>query len=316
MPGLKEFLLGGIVPMVIAMAAFAIAWVVSRRASIAWPTGVIVGYLSGTVALEAGTVGIAAALQKLGSPHDAHEWTWMLAFAAAIPAIVAAFLGERRSWRWLLIVPLAAGVPLWLMWRSKYLPSATDRATGFMTEAWSVGEAILILGAVAVAMLLVWRLWEANEPRDQPRTRGFLVAVALTCAAAVAGMSGSFVYAYVIGIVAASVGGCFFAALACRANAGPEYAAGPIVVLSGSLLMLATLISKVEPLHAAGLWLAIAFASSRLPGKPASERERIALRCALCLLPLLAVAGHAGYKFAESQRQLQEEAESNPYMNL
>ncbi|BBO30660.1 hypothetical protein [Lacipirellula parvula] len=316
MPGLKEFLLGGIVPMIAALAAFAFAWVASRRASVAWPVGVIVGYLSGTIALEAGTVGVAAALKKLGSPHDAHEWTWMLAFAAAIPAIVAPFLGERRGWRWLLIVPLVAGVPLWLMWRSKYLPSAADRATGFMTQAWSVGEAILILGAVAAAMLLVWRLWEANEPSDQPRTRGFLVAVALSCAAAVAGMSGSFVYAYVIGIVAASVGGCFFAALACRANVGPEYAAGPIVLLSGSLLMLATLISDLKPLHAAGLWIAIALASSRLPGKPASERGRIVLRSVLCLLPLVAVAGHAGCKFAESQRQLQEEAESNPYMNL
>jgi len=316
MPGLKEFLLGGIVPMIAALAAFAIAWVASRRASIAWPVGVIVGYLSGTVALEAGTVGIAAALKKLGSPHDAHEWTWMLAFAAAIPAIVASFLGERRGWKWLLTVPLVAGVPLWLMWRSKYLPSAADRATGFMTAAWSFGEAILILGGVAVAMLVVWRLWEANESSNQPRTRGFLVAVALACSAAVAGMSGSFVYAYVIGIVAASVGGCFVAALACRANAGPEYAAGPIVLLSGSLLMLATLISKVEPLHAAGLWIAIAFASSRLPRKPTSELGRIALRCVLCLLPLFAVAGHAGYKFAESQRQLQKEAESNPYMNL
>ncbi len=317
MPGLKEFLLGGIAPMLAALAAFALAWAASRRASIAWPVGVIVGYLSGTIALEAGNVGIVAALQKLGSPHAAHEWTWMLAIVAAIPAIIAAFLGERRRWRWLLIVPLAIGVPLWLMWGSKYLPSAEARATGFLTDAWSVGKAVLIIGVVAGGMLLVWRLWEANEPSDQPRTRGFLVAVVLSCCAAVAGMSGSFVYAYVIGILAASVGGCFFGALVCRAQAGPEYAAGPIVLLAGSLLMLATYISEVEPLHAVGLWIAVAFASAYLPNRIGlNEHARVALRCGACLIPLALVLGHAAYKFAESQRHQQEEAASNPYMSL
>lgn len=316
MPGWKEFLLGGIAPMLAAMSAFAVAWRVSRRASIAWPVGVIVGYLSGTIALEAGSVGMAAALQKLGSPHGAHEWTWMLAIVAAIPAIVASLLGERRGWRWLLIVPLAVGVPLWLLWGSKYLPSAEDRATGFMTEAWGVGEAVLIIGIVAGAMLLAWRLWEASEPSDQPRTREFLVAVVLSCSAAVAGMSGSFVYAQVIGVLAASVGGCFLAALVCRAQAGPEYAAGPIVLLAGSLLMLAAFISKVELLHAVGLWIAIVVASTRLPRTRLSDRGRIALRCGVCLVPLALVFGHAAYKFAESQRQQQEEAASNPYLSM
>lgn len=316
MPGLKEFLLGGILPMVAALAAFAMAWVASRRASVAWPVGVIVGYLSGTIALEAGSVGVAAALKKLGSPHDAHEWTWLLAFAAVIPAIVAAFLQERRGWKWLLVVPLTAGVPLWLLWGSKYLPRPEDRATGFIKEAWGVGEATLIIGGIAAAMIAAWRLWEANEPTDQPRTRGFLVALVLACSATVAGLSGSFVYAQVIGILAASVGGCFFAALACRAQAGPEYAAGPIVLLAGTLMMLAAYISKVELIHAVGLWIALILASTRLPKAPASERGRIALRCGLCLVPLALVFGHAAYKFAESQRQQQEEAASNPYLNM
>lgn len=79
--------------------------------------------------------------------------------------------------------------------------------------------------------------------------------------------------------------------------------------------MLATYISEVEPLHAVGLWIAVAFASARLPRKPASERARIALRCGLCLVPLVVVVVHAAYKFAESQQQQQEEAESNPYLN-
>jgi hypothetical protein len=79
--------------------------------------------------------------------------------------------------------------------------------------------------------------------------------------------------------------------------------------------MLATYISEVEPLHAVGLWIAVAFASARLPRKPASERWRIALRCGLCLVPLTLVIGQAAYYFVESQLQLQEEAESNPYLN-
>jgi hypothetical protein len=317
MPGLKEFLLGGIVPMIAALAAFAIAWVASRRASVAWPAGVIVGYLIGTIAIEAGSVGVAGALKKLGSPHDAHEWTWMLAFAAALPAVAAALLGGRRGWKWVLVLPLTAGVPLWLLWGSKYLPRPEDRATGFIKEAWGVGEATSIIGSIAAAMIAAWRLWEANEPTDQPRTRGFLVALVLACSAAVAGLSGSFVYAQVIGILAASVGGCFFAALACRAEAGPEYAAGPIVLLAGTLLMLASYISKVELLHAAGLWTAITLASAYLPNRVGfNEHARVALRCGACLIPLALVLGHAAYKFAESQRQQQEEAASNPYMSM
>lgn len=321
MTGPKEMILGGIVPLVVAAVAFAIVWFASRRAGAAWPVGVIVGYLTGTVALDAGTVGLGPAFQTLFSPHAAHEWTWALPIAAAVPAIVAALLGERRAWRWAVAAPLAIATPLWLMWGGKYLPSAEVRATGFAKDAWSVGDAVLVIGVVALAILAAWRLWEGVDATEQPRTRGFLAAVALTIAAAVAGLSGSFVYAQVIGVLAASVGGCFIAAAICRVNAGPEAAAGPILLLVGSLLMLAAHYSQLQPIHAAGLWFAITFASAGWPlSLLGSNRGRIALRCAMCLLPLVAVAGHAGYKFAESQRQLQEEqqeeAESNPYMNL
>ena len=314
MLGPKDFLLGGIAPMFLAIAAFSLAWLLTRRPGVAWPTGVLAGYLGGTIAVDAGGVGFAAAVEQMASPHDAHQWTWMIAVVAVIPAIVAAFFGERRQWRWLLSVPLAAAAPLWLMWGGKYLPSAEIRASGFANDAWSFGEAVLTIGVVAVAMLLTWRLWEANDPADQPRTRGLLAAIVLSCTAAVAGLSGSFVYAQAIGLLAASVGGCFLAALLCRVKAGPEAAAGPIIVLAGSLLLLATHYSKLDLLHAAGLWAAITISSAYLPNRVGlNEHARVALRCGLCLIPLALVFGHAAYKFAESQRQQQEEAESNPY---
>lgn len=314
MLGPKDLLLGGVVPLLAAAVAFVVAWFVMRRAGVAWSAGVIFGYVSGAVALDAGTVGIAEALKGLIAPHGAHEWAWLLPVAAVIPSIAAALLGERRAWRWLLAVALAAGTPLWLIWGSKYLPSAEARATGFLKEVWSVGDATLVIGVVAIAILAAWRLWESVDGSEQPRTRGFLAAVALSVAAAVAGLSGSFVYAQVIGALAASVGGCFVAAALCRVSAGPEAAAGPILLLAGALLMLAVYLSDLEPIHAAALWTAITFASAGWPlGSLAGVRRRIAVRCVLCLLPLVVTAGHAGYKFAESQRQQQEEAESNPY---
>jgi hypothetical protein len=273
--------------------------------------------LGGTIAVEAGGVGVVAAVKQMGAPHDAHQWTWMIGVVAVAPAIVTAFLGDRRQWRWLLSVPLAVVAPLWLMWGGKYLPSAEIRETGFAKEAWGVGEAIAVIAIAATAMLLAWRLWEANDPADQPRTRGLLAAIALSCTAAVAGMSGSFVYAQAIGVLAASVGGCFVAAWLWRVKAGPEAAAGPIILLAGSLLLLATHYSQLQPLHATGLWAAVTLSAAYLPNKLGlNDRGRIALRCGVCLVPLALVFGHAAYKFAESQRQQQEEAESNPYMSM
>lgn len=317
MLGPKDFLLGGIAPMLVALAAFSLAWFFSRRASVAWSAGALAGYLGGTIAVEAGGVGIVAAVEQMGAPHDAHQWTWMIGVAAMTPAIVAALLGERRQWRWLLSAALAVAAPLWLMWGGKYLPSAEIRATGFAKEAWGTGEAIEVIGVVAFAILLAWRLWEANDPTDQPRTRGLLATIVLSCTAAVVGMSGSFVYAQSIGVLAASVGGCFVAGWLWRAKAGPEAAAGPIILLAGSLLLLATHYSQLQPWHAAGLWASITLSAAYLPNKIGlNNRGRIALRCSVCLIPLALVFGHAAYKFAESQRQQQKEAETNPYMSM
>jgi len=314
MLGPKDLLLGGVAPLLAAIAAFSIAWLITRRAGAAWTVGALLGYLAGTITVEAGGVGLAAAVKQLAAPHDAHQWTWLLAIAAIAPAIFAGVLGKRRAWRWLLIAPLAALAPLWLMWGGKYLPSAEIRASGFANDAWGVGEAFLTIGVVAAAMLVAWRLWEANDPADQPRTRGLLTAIVLSCTAAVAGLSGSFVYAQAIGVLAASVGGCFLAALLWRVKAGPEAATGPIIMLAGSLLLLATHYSKLDLLHAAGLWAAITLASAYLPNRVGlNEHARVALRCGACLIPLALVFGHAAYKFAESQRQQQEEAASNPY---
>ena len=317
MLGPQDLLLGGVAPLLAAIAAFSIAWLVTRRAGVAWSLGAVLGYLSGTISVEAGSVGVAAAVKQLAAPHDAHQWTWMLAVVAVIPAIFAGLLGERRAWRWLLIAPLAVAAPLWLLWGGKYLPTAEIRASGFANDAWGVVEAVITIGVVAAALLLAWRLWEANDPTDQPRTRGLLTAIVLSCTAAVAGLSGSFVYAQAIGVLAASVGGCFVAALMWRVKAGPEAAAGPIIMLAGSLLLLATHYSKLDLLHAAGLWAAITLASAYLPNRVGlNDHGRVALRCGACLIPLALVLGHAAYKFAESQRQQQEEAASNPYMSM
>lgn len=316
MPGLNDFLLGGLLPMGVALVACALGWTAARRSSVAWLAGVVAGVWAGTIALEASSVGLGAAIQKALKPHSAYEWAPWLVVVAFLPAIAASLPGRWRHLQWLFIAPLAALTPAWLLWGGKYLPSAELREAGFTEHAWGPGQAVLILGLAAAALISAWRWWTSTEPADQPALRGVLLAIALAGAAATAGLTGSFVYAQAIGVVAATVGGAAVATWLLRINAGPEAAASPILFLAWILLILAACYSTLLPLQGVGLWLAITFAAAPMPARlRLGNHKRLALRVALTLLPLAIVLGHAGYKFAETQRQQQEEAESNPYLN-
>lgn len=315
MPGLNDFLLGGLLPMGVALAACALGWTATRRPTVAWLVGVVVGVCAGTIALEASSVGLGAAIQKSLKPHSAYEWAPWLVIVALLPAMAAALPGRWRQLQWLGIAPLAALAPAWLLSGGKYLPSAELREAGFAEQAWGPGQAVLILGLAALAFVAAWRWWTSTASVDQPTARGLLTTIALTGAAATAGLTGSFTYAQAIGVLAAAVGGVTVAAWLLRINAGPEAAASPILFLAWILLILAACYSTLLPLQGIGLWLAITLAAAPMPAKLGlGDRKRLVLRVLLTLLPLGIVLGHAGYKFAETQRQQQEEAESNPYL--
>jgi hypothetical protein len=144
-----------------------------------------------------------------------------------------------------------------------------------------------------------------------------LAAVALVGAAAIAGLTGSFVYAQFFGVLAAAVGGTAFAAMALRAPAGPDAAAGPITMLANCLLLLAACYSALNAWLAAGVYVAIVVAAGWLPGlSRLRPRIQLALRTALCVAPLAVVLWQAAGDFVETQQQQQEAADSNPYLNL
>jgi hypothetical protein len=141
--------------------------------------------------------------------------------------------------------------------------------------------------------------------------------MAVTGGAAAAGLTGSFVYAQLFGILAASLGGCFVAGMLLKANAGPEAAAGPTIVLAGCLLLLAACYSELQAWQAAGVWTSVILAAGWLPGlSRLPSKRQLAARTIACLLPIIVVVCLAGLKFAETQRQQQEERASNPYLNL
>jgi hypothetical protein len=260
---------------------------------------------------------LGSAFWKLVQPAEAKQWTPLIALLAVAPAIWAALV-PRAPWaRWLVAALICGVAPLWMLWGTSYLPSAEVRASGFATNAWSVGQAAVILVGIAAALLAGWFLWESAEVGDSPKVRSLLAIIAGVAAAATAGLTGSFVYAQLLGVLAASIGGCAAASWLLRSPAGPEAAAGPIVMLLGSLLFLATFLSKLQPLQAAGLAIAAALSAGWIPGLDRlGVRSRQAIRISLCMTPLVAVLWHAGTEFVETQRQQQEDAESNPYLNL
>ena len=316
MPGLNDFLLGGLLPMGVALVACALGWTATRRPSVAWLAGIVLGVWAGTIALETASVGFSAALQKSLKPHSAYEWAPWLVVVAIAPAIAASLPGRWRHLQWLAMAPLAALTPLWLLWGGKYLPDAEYRATGFAEHAWESGQAAIILGIPAIALIVTWRWWTSAESADQPTLRGVLLAIALGGAAATTALTGSLTFPFAIGILAASVGGATVAARLLRMNTGPETAAAPILFLAWILLILAACNSSLLPLQGVGLWVAITLAAAPMPSRLGlGDRKRLILRVVLTLFPLGIVLSHAGYKFAETQRQQQEEAKSNPYSN-
>jgi hypothetical protein len=317
MPDAYAILLGGLLPMAVAAAAFAVGWVASGRAAVAWQAGIIVGYTAGVTALDARGMAIGTAVRLLVQPAEAKHWTPAIALLAVVPALAAAFV-HRAPWlRWLSAAILCAAAPVWLLWGTSYLPSAEVRASGFATNAWSAGQAIAILSAVGAAWLGSWYLWASADSNYSPKVRSVLAIVAVVVAAATAGLTGSLVYAQLLGVLAASIGGCAAAGWLTSAPAGPEAAAGPIILLTGCLLFLATCLSKLQPLQTASLGAAVVLAAGWIPGlHRLGVNAQRTIRIVLCVVPLAAVLWHAGTEYAESQWQKQKEAESNPYRNL
>jgi hypothetical protein len=312
MPGLASFLWGGPAALVAAAAAFAISWRLARSSAAAWHTGVIAGFAAGAVALAAQFQGFATAAARLVQPAEAHNKLPLIALAAAAPALIAA--ATRRSWLyWLTSAALAALAPLWLLWGGRYLPKQELRDAGFATGAWSAGQAVTIFAAVALATLAAMWFWRRAEPKSQPLMRSILAAIAIAGAGVTVASTGSITYAHALALLALALAACTATAWLMKANSGPESAAAPILLAAASLLVLSVCYADLKLWQALALAIIIAISAGWMPLPNARPRTADAIRAALVILPLAAIAGQAAYKAVASQSPTEPASEADVY---
>lgn len=312
MPGLDAFLWGAPAALAAAALAFALVQRFTGRSGVAWHVGVIAGFAAGAVALAAHGCGWALACQRLVQPIEAHGRLPLVALAAVAPALLAVATG-RTSAAWLLATPVAALAPLWLLWGGRFLPKQEVRDAGFAEAAWTPTTAALVLAAVAAGTLGVWRSWRAVEPASQPLLRSVLAAMTLGGAGATVAFTGSITYGQAFALLAIAVGACGGMASLMRAAAGPESAAGPILVVAASLLVLAVGYSDLKLWQAVALAMLIAISAGWLPVAPGRPRRAAAIRALLVLVPLTIIAGAAAAKLAASQRPEAPTTEADLY---
>lgn len=310
--GPLDFVLGGLVPLAVAAAAFAVAWRLSRRGGAAWSAGLVAGYAAGMLALEWRDTGLQSGLMRLVRASDSHEWLTLMALAATVPAVVAA-VGRRRWLEFAIAAPLCVAAPLGLL-SSKYRAAQQLRAAGFGDDAITGSGAALVLAAIAAGLLAAWWLWRQAEGVGFARTRSLLSIVATTGAAATAALTGALVYGQALGVLAAALGGCAATAWFVGEKAGPEAARGPAILIFGGLVAAAACYSALPPWQAAVLAAAFVLPVGWLPGsdglRPAGQ---VALRTALCLLPLTLATWRAVDDFIANEQQQKQEQVDDPY---
>jgi hypothetical protein len=226
---------------------------------------------------------------------------------AVVPDAVATRSNRDAKFAWLLRVALCAFLPWRLLWGTKYLPKVAP-PPGFDTGAWSITEAILGIGGIALAMLATWALVR-GESTELPRLRSVLAVLATFAASVTVAHSGSITYGQLMGVLVATLTGCALAAWIFKLARGPDAAAGPIVIAFSSVLVLAHFFAELKLLYA--LLLLVGFAVGAgwfFPGKKWSTL----VRCAVCLLAIGTAVVMAGLDFAAAQA----EAANNPYMSL
>lgn len=288
------------------------AWHLTHRADLAWSAGIVLGYLAGHWALDAGNVGVAAAIAKSLQPHEARDWLPLAMLLAVIPTLVAGTSRRGDASAWFACAVLCLALPWRLLAGSVYLPAVQIPHVEFDTGAWSPGEAILWIVGIGTALFASWRLLAAADGTDRNVRSVLAVSVVLGSVATV-GLSGSFTYAQLLGVLAAALAGCATTAAMLRLPQGLETAAGPIVAAFGGILVVAHFYSELLLLHFGLLLLAMAIASGRLIGLSSfSHRVQATVRCVLCLTPLVAAVALAASDFSATQ----VETPTNPYLDF
>jgi len=274
---LNEVIYVAVAPLLVAaLAAFARRWV-QAPPTIAWATGVALGYIAGQFAL-ASRAGVGHAFSSLINPHEASHWLPLAVLLALGVTLLATY--APRSWRNGIIglgTLLSVAVPARLL-------------AGHIAQQWSVLEKFSHLVLLSATLGLVWLLLASTRDERQPRLRQVLLVLVATGAAIVTTQSGSFTYGRHCGIVAAALTG-----VAIVSPRGVSGAAGVLTFTLGSLVILSCFYAELSPLNAALLFISIIAAAGRLPEVVlmGPAWRQIAVRTALSLVPLALAIGNS-----------------------
>jgi hypothetical protein len=304
---LTDILLGGVLPGVIAVAALAGVWKLTKNAASSWRTAAVLSFLVGLWALDAQGVGIVGAIAKSMRITEARDFLPLMVILAVIPDAVAAGGKGGAILGWILRAGLCLFVPWRMLWGTKYLPKVAPPAN-FDTGAWGPLEAALWIGGAAAALLVVWSVVRA-ENTESPRLRSVLAVLAAFAASTTVALSGSLTLGQLTGVLVATLAGCAIVAWWLKVGRGPDAAAGPIVIAFGGVLVLSHFFAELKLLYAGLLLMGLAVGAGWFfPGKTWSTP----VRCVVCLAAIGVAVGMARMEFAAAQA----EAASNPYLNM
>jgi hypothetical protein len=297
---------------VAAGLTWALVWRWTGKQASAWRTALVVGYIMGHWTLDARDLGAAlsarddpsgaayqsydprpfqfrAAIAKSVRPRAARDWLPLFGLLAMLPDALACVGRGGPAIGWLLRVLLGLLLPWRLLHGSTYLPL---NPPGLDLGGWSTGQATAHIGLLAGALLLSWQWYRSPQPRTGAVVRSALAALVAAGSAVTVALSGSSVSGPLLGALAAALAGAGLAAARCSSERGPEAVAGPIAVLLGCLLGIASFYAQLPGPCALLLLTAMGLALGRLPlcGPPTAQ---LAGRSLLCLVALASAVGWA-----------------------
>lgn len=311
---LSEMLAGGVLPAVVAAVTLWITWRLSGNQSLAWTLGVFLGYLSGHWALDVLNVGLADALKKTISPLEARDWLPLLVLLFAVPEVVAlrGKLGALTAWA------LCAAAGAFTTWRLMSLhrdyPTSELVKAGFNESPWTWSLVGWTIVAVAVGLLIAWRITTSSRGAPASVWRSVLVTIIAVCAAAFLALTGSLTTGQLFGIMAGTIGGCGVAAWVAGVKSGPEAAPGPLLGLFLTLLMMALLYIEGGP-SAGRLALVASSLVLALVWLPASKKWQIGVRTVICLAPVVIALVLAAQDFSAPETTDEVPDSDNPHLN-
>ena len=169
---------------------------------------------------------------------------------------------------WILRIALCVFLPWRLLYGSKYLPLSLGPGFDFDLGGWSTGEAAAWCAGLGAALLIAWqllRLGHSEEKLFEGNLRSVLVLVVAFGSVITMVGAKSLVLGQLFGVLTAAIAGCALGSALVGTHRGPDAAAGPLVILFGSLLMAGHFFAELTLTHAALLLGAMSFAGGWLP---------------------------------------------------